>query len=115
MLERAIPKTKQDVVIIFVSVTGQREAEFYEQNYLKKVYPQWIAGQLWSAIQISTASGVCSVVDLTLKNPNQYCGFIGQEAYDLADILNNPFGTYYAENPDNQLEKFENSLENLDW
>ncbi len=115
VLERAIPKTKQDVVIIFVSVTGQREAEFYEQNYLKKVYPQWIAGQLWSAIQISTASGVCSVVDLTLKNPNQYCGFIGQEAYDLADILNNPFGTYYAENPDNQLEKFENSLENLDW
>ncbi len=115
VLERAIPKTKQDVVLIYASVTGERNSEFYEQNYVKKVYPQWIAGQLWSAIQVTTASGICSVVDLTLKNPNQFRGFIGQEAYDLADILNNPFGAYYADDPENPIEKISNSLENLDW
>ncbi|HBC57919.1 MAG TPA: saccharopine dehydrogenase, partial [Gammaproteobacteria bacterium] len=115
VLERAIPKTKQDVVLIYASVTGERNSEFYEQNYVKKVYPQWIAGQLWSAIQVTTASGICSVVDLTLKNPNQFRGFIGQEAYDLADILNNPFGACYADDPENPIEKISNSLENLDW
>lgn len=97
ILERAIPKTYQDVVIVSVSVVGTQFGQLIEENYVKKVYPQTIAGLIWSAIQVTTASGVCSVVDLILS-PNQdkkYQGFVAQERFTLEEITNNRFGKCY--------------------
>jgi saccharopine dehydrogenase-like NADP-dependent oxidoreductase len=96
ILENAVPQTLQDVVVIYVAVTGNQDGEFREENYVNKVYPQVVAGRLWSAIQITTASGVCSVLDLVLANPNDYEGFVAQEQFRLADILENRFGQTYA-------------------
>ena len=67
VLEHAIPQTLQDVVLIYASVTGTKEGEFFEESYVKKIYPQCIKGKLWSAIQVTTASSVCCVMDLVLK------------------------------------------------
>ena len=64
ILENAIPKTFQDVVLIYVSVMGWRDGVLIEENYVKKIYPQTIFGKLWSAIHVTTAAGICSVVDL---------------------------------------------------
>ena len=66
VLEHAIPQTLQDVVLIYASVTGTKHGELFEENYVKKIYPQCIKGKLWSAIQVTTASSVCGVVDLVL-------------------------------------------------
>jgi len=96
ILENAVPQTLQDVVIVYAAVTGKQDGELREENYVNKVYPQLIAGRLWSAIQVTTASGITSVVDLVLEHPERYRGFIAQEQFRLTDILANRFGRYYA-------------------
>ena len=92
ILEHAIPKTLQDVVLIYVSVAGRREGELYEETYVKKIYPQNIAEKLWSAIQVTTAAGICSIVDLVFRSPSDYRGFVTQESFPLQRIITNRFG-----------------------
>ncbi|MGC1182260.1 saccharopine dehydrogenase family protein [Legionella sp.] len=96
ILENAIPKTYQDIVIVYVTVEGLKQGELTEKNYVKKIYPQIIAGLEWSAIQVSTASGICAVVDLVLGQSNEYYGLVLQEKFQLAAVLENRFGRYYA-------------------
>lgn len=96
ILERAIPKTYQDIVVVYVSVAGIKNGELIEKSYVKKIYPQIIRGLEWSAIQVSTASGVCAVVDLLLGQANDYRGFVLQEKFRLVDILDNRFGHHYV-------------------
>ena len=95
ILERAIPKTLQDVVLIYSSVAGYRNGELYEENYVKKIYPQTIAGKHWSAIQVTTASGLCSVLDLVINHSPAYKGFVTQETFPLHEIIKNRFGLCY--------------------
>jgi saccharopine dehydrogenase-like NADP-dependent oxidoreductase len=96
ILENAVPQTLQDVVIVYVAVTGRQSGELREENYVSKIYPQMIAGRLWSAIQVTTAAGVTAVVDLVLKTPGRYRGFVRQEDFHLVDVLDNRFGRHYA-------------------
>ena len=96
ILEKAIPKTSQDIVIVYVTVEGMKKGELTEESYLKKIYPELIRGLTWSAIQISTASGVCAVVDLVLGQANEYKGLVLQEQFELSRVLDNRFGKYYA-------------------
>ena len=96
ILENAVPQTLQDVVIVYVAVTGTQDGQLREENYVNKVYPQVIAGRLWSAIQVTTAAGITAVVDLVLESRGRYSGFIAQEQFRLTDILANRFGRYYA-------------------
>lgn len=96
ILERSIPKTYQDLVIVYVSVTGKKKGVYVEENYLKKVYPTRLLGIEWSAIQVTTASGICSVVDMVLTDANAYRGLVLQETFSLDVFLKNRFGHYYA-------------------
>ena len=96
ILENSVPQTLQDVVIIYAAVTGMQDGELREENYVNKVYPQVVAGRLWSAIQITTAAGVCSVLDIVLSKPEQHGGFVAQEEFELPEILDNRFGRFYA-------------------
>lgn len=102
ILENAVPQTLQDVVIVYAAVTGLQDGEFREENYVNRIYPQVVAGRLWSAIQVTTAAGVCSVLDLVLSNPGDYRGFVAQEQFRLEDILHNRFGQFYAHGGTNQ-------------
>ena len=96
ILENSVPQTLQDVVIIYAAVTGMQDGELREENYVNKVYPQVVAGRLWSAIQITTAAGVCAVLDIVLSKPDQHGGFVAQEEFQLPEILDNRFGRFYA-------------------
>jgi saccharopine dehydrogenase-like NADP-dependent oxidoreductase len=96
VLENAVPQTLQDVVIVYAAVSGLQDGELREENYVNKVYPQLIAGRLWSAIQVTTAAGITAVVDLVLERAGHYHGFIAQEQFRLPEILDNRFGRYYA-------------------
>jgi saccharopine dehydrogenase-like NADP-dependent oxidoreductase len=100
ILENAVPQTLQDVVILYVAVCGRQDGELREENYVNKVYPQEIAGRLWSAIQVTTAAGVTAVVDLVLRHPERYRGFVRQEQFRLPEILANRFGAWYAQGGD---------------
>ena len=96
VLENAIPKTLQDVVLIYVAVTGYKDEDLFEENYVKKIYPQTIAGKLWSSIQVTTAAGICGVMDIALSHPGKYQGFVTQESIAFDEFVANRFGQYYA-------------------
>lgn len=96
MLEVAIPITYQDVVLIFVTVSGMRDGRLTQESYAKKVYAQTVGGKLMSAIQITTAAGMCAMVDLLFEGKLPQRGFVRQEQAKLSDFLANRFGRYYA-------------------
>jgi saccharopine dehydrogenase-like NADP-dependent oxidoreductase len=95
ILENAVPKTVQDVVLIYASVTGKKGGELFEENYVKKIYPKQIAGRLWASIQVTTAGALCAVVDLILHAPSPPTGFVTQESIRYTDFLENRFGQCY--------------------
>ncbi|MBY0377887.1 MAG: saccharopine dehydrogenase family protein [Gammaproteobacteria bacterium] len=96
ILERALPKVYQDVVLAYVSVSGYTDNVFVEENLAYKVYPKDIAGHKWSAIQVTTAAAICAIVDLTMNGQSQQQGFVYQENTRLEDFLKNRFGRYYV-------------------
>lgn len=97
VLETSIPMTKQDVVLVFVSVIGMRAGRLEQESYAKKIYAQEVNGQLLSAIQLTTASGICAMVDLLVAGKLPQRGLVRQEQASLADFTANRFGRYYAQ------------------
>lgn len=96
ILERAVPVTFQDVVIVFCTVAGQRRGQFVQISDMRKLYPRTIEGEAWSAIQLSTASAACATLDLHFTGKLPASGFVRQEQIKLDDFLANRFGKYYA-------------------
>ncbi|MDE2182368.1 MAG: saccharopine dehydrogenase NADP-binding domain-containing protein [Alphaproteobacteria bacterium] len=96
VLETAIPITYQDVVLIFVTVSGWRHGLLTQESFAKKIYAQEVAGRLMSAIQITTATGICAMCDLLVAGKLPQQGFVRQEECKLPDFLANRFGKYYA-------------------
>ncbi len=96
ILERAIPVTWQDVVITFVNVSGTKNGQFVQLTDARKIYHQDIAGQHWSAIQITTAASICAAVDLHAQKKLPNRGFVRQEDIRFEDFITNRFGRYYT-------------------
>ena len=63
LIEYGVPTTRQDVVLVFVTVTGKRDGLLSQESYAKKIYGDPHKGGR-SAIQKTTAAGVCTMVDL---------------------------------------------------
>jgi saccharopine dehydrogenase-like NADP-dependent oxidoreductase len=103
ILENAVPQTLQDVVIVYVAVSGRQDGELREENYVNKIYPQEILGRLWSAIQVTTAAGITAVVDIVLARPERYRGFVRQEQFRLPEVLANRFGAWYGHGTDKSV------------
>lgn len=95
ILERAVPVTFQDVVVVFCTVNGWRDGQYVQVTDARKIYHQEILGENWSAIQITTAAGVCGVVDMVCHGELNLTGFLKQEDIDLQRFLENRFGRYY--------------------
>jgi len=96
VLEASVPMTHQDVVLVFVTVSGSREGRLTQESFAKKIYSATIDGRLYSAIQITTAAGICAMVDLLREGVLPKRGFVRQEDADLERFLANRFGRYYA-------------------
>jgi saccharopine dehydrogenase-like NADP-dependent oxidoreductase len=95
ILERAVPVTFQDVVVVFCTVSGQRKGQYVQMSDARKIYGQSIEGEAWSAIQLTTASGICTVVDLYFEGKLSGTGLVRQEQVKLTDFLKNRFGQLY--------------------
>jgi saccharopine dehydrogenase-like NADP-dependent oxidoreductase len=96
VLEESLPMTHQDVVLVFVTVSGMRDGRLTQESFAKKIYSRTIDGKLFSAIQITTAAGICAMVDLVREGALPQRGFVRQEEADLERFLANRFGRYYA-------------------
>jgi len=96
ILENAVPVTLQDVVIIFVTVSGKRAGQLVQETYANKVYAAPMGGRVRSAIQITTAGSLCAVLDLLREGHLPQSGLIKQEEIGLQAFLGNRFGRFYS-------------------
>ena len=142
ILRKSVPGTMQDVVLVFVTVSGLRKGALVQEVFARKIFadrgrvaagppqgdsapsgggsgaarpwgqpaagpPQGASGAArpWgqlnhaplSAIQITTAAGVCAVVDLFREGRLPQQGFIRQEQVELPAFLANRFGSAYQQ------------------
>ena len=97
IFEYALPSTEQDVVLIFVTVTGEKNGRFSQESFAQKVYARPVYGRDATAIQITTASGICAMVDLMREGKLPQKGFVRQEDTNFKDFIDNRFGANYAE------------------
>jgi len=96
ILGDALPRTSEDVVVIFVSATGKNGGERREETFARRVYSRAEGEARWSAIQITTASAICAALDLVREGRLPQRGFVRQEQIVLGDFLANRFGGNYA-------------------
>ena len=96
ILENAVPATMQDMVIVFVTVTGERDGRYVQETYARSIYGQNVAGTQRTAIQVTTAAGICAMLDLLVAGQLPKQGFVRQEEIDLDTFLANRFGRVYA-------------------
>ena len=96
ILETAIPTTDQDVIVVFATASGLRGGRLVQHSYSARIVGAPVAGHTLSAIQLTTAAGICTALDLVAQGRLPQKGFVGQEAVPLADFLDNRFGVAYA-------------------
>jgi saccharopine dehydrogenase-like NADP-dependent oxidoreductase len=95
ILENAVPVTYQDVVVVFCTVSGLRRGKLEQVTDARKIYSAEVDGEVWSAIQITTAAGICAMLDLHREGRLRNSGFLRQEEVSLPTFLQNRFGAYY--------------------
>jgi len=103
ILEQAVPLTFQDVVIVFCTATGWRKGQLVQISDARKIYHQTLEGEIWSAIQITTAAGICTAVDLHVQGKLPQSGFLRQEEIEFDDFMANRFGQYYRAETETRL------------
>ena len=113
ILEYAVPITFQDVVVTFCTVTGKRKGELIQLSDARKIYHQEIDGENWSAIQLTTAAGVCTLVDLHADGQLPSSGFVRQEQVALDTFLENRFGRYYQSTAATRFSSVESNIQGM--
>ena len=97
IFDRAIPMTRQDVVLILCAASGLRQGLYSEETNARKIYHQQVGSEHWSAIQLTTSAAACVAVDLFRAGELPVKrGFVRQEDMELDVFLANRFGKYYA-------------------
>lgn len=108
ILEHSVPITFQDVVVTFCTVTGMRNGQLTQISDARKIYHESIADENWSAIQITTAGGICAVVDMHAAGELPTQGFVLQEQVDCEKFLANRFGKCYASQKSTKFSSISN-------
>jgi saccharopine dehydrogenase-like NADP-dependent oxidoreductase len=67
-----------------------------QETYANKIYAAPVGGRVRSAIQITTAGGICAVLDMLSAGKLPQSGLIKQEEIGLQPFLANRFGRCYA-------------------
>lgn len=97
IFEHAIPYTSQDMVVVFVSVTGWKDGKYQQKTFASRIFPKTVAGIDMTAIQLTTAGGICAAMELMRDGKLPRQGFVAQEQVKLADFLANRWGGLYQD------------------
>ena len=97
ILRRAIPSTMQDLVLVFVTVSGLRDGQLVQEVFARKIFADRDGDPPRSAIQLTTAAGICAALDLFREGRLPRRGFVRQEQIELPDFLANRFGRAYQQ------------------
>ncbi len=95
ILEEALPFAPQDLVLIFIAVTGKINGRFVEKVFTKKIFNQNVHGKDFTAIQLTTAGSACAAIDLKVNGKLAKKGFIRQEEVKLEDLMKSNFARFY--------------------
>lgn len=106
ILKGVLSHTEKDKVIVYVSVEGQKDGVRWETNYTNTLLPVTIQDRTYTAIQMTTATGICTLVDMVVHE-GKFKGLVMQEQVTLDNLLQNRFGKYYAKNMNNGGCKWE--------
>ncbi len=96
VLENALPVTEQDVVLVFVTVTGSRDGRVVQEAYVRKILGGGLLPDSRSALQTASAASVCAILDLIRDGSLTATGFVRQEDVGLEAFLANRFGRVFA-------------------
>ena len=91
LFDKEVPRTTNDVVIFFVKVIGKLGGVLQEKTFCRKIE----GNSTFSAIQLTTASGVCGLLEMHLTEKISGTGFISQESISWKDFLNTKYGRIY--------------------
>jgi len=97
VLETAVPLTRQDMVLIFLTASGTREGRHEQMSAVYRVTAREIAGETWSAIQTTTSAGICAALDMVRAGTLPTSGLLRQETIPLDAFLENRFGRLFAQ------------------
>ena len=97
IMRKSIPSTMQDVVLVFVTVSGMKNGALLQEVFARKIFADRSDTHPLSAIQITTAAGICAAVDLFREGQLPQRGFIRQEQVGLPAFLANRFGSAYQQ------------------
>lgn len=103
LLDHAIARTLQDVVVIFINCIGMKGEggrgggglHREQVNFKRAIHATEMFGRVWPAIELTTAAGVCAMVDLHRLGKVKQKGFIRQEECPLEVFNETPFGLAY--------------------
>ena len=99
ILEHALPTTAQDLVVVFVTVTGMQGGKLVQETLARTIDAGVVGGRHRTAIQLTTAGSICAVLDLLATGALPRAGFVRQEDIPLAAFLENRFGRVFAGQP----------------
>ncbi|MBL9032710.1 MAG: saccharopine dehydrogenase NADP-binding domain-containing protein [Phycisphaerae bacterium] len=97
LLDQSIPRTTQDVVVVFINAIGSRTpgGPLEQTNFKRAVRAVSMFGRDWPAIELTTAAGVCAMVDLHRLGKIRQAGLIRQEEVSLDAFNATTFGLAY--------------------
>ena len=100
LLDHAVARTLQDVVVVFINAIGMKKDsggdERREQvNFRRAIHATQMFGRVWPAIELTTAAGVCAMVDLHRKGKIRQKGLVRQEECSLETFNKTLFGLAY--------------------
>lgn len=95
LLDHAVARTLQDVVVVFVNCIGIKDGRREQVNFRRAVRAVEMFGRVWPAIELTTAAGVCAMVDLHRMGELPGAGFVRQEDCALERFSASSFGLAY--------------------
>lgn len=95
IFDESVPVAEEDQVVIFASVTGLKDGKNTYVNDARIIPNGVYYNEPWTGIQITTASGICAVVDMFFEGQLPQNGFVNQEEVKLEEFLQNRFGSAY--------------------
>lgn len=97
IFENSIPTTRQDKCVVLAEAIGSTESSLTAKTYAKVLTYGTVGHQSFTAIQLSTSSGVCAALDLVLGGAmREKSGFVRSEDIPFFYFVQNEFGQWYS-------------------
>jgi saccharopine dehydrogenase (NAD+, L-lysine-forming) len=92
LLDHAVARTLQDVVVVFINAIGVKDGRREQVNFRRSIHSTKMFGRVWPAIELTTAAGV---VDLHRLGKLRQKGLVRQEECSLETFNQTLFGLAY--------------------